>query len=172
MSRTPRITMTSRAEAAKNRNAALQRRLEGDPFAGGSTPIPLKEPTRWVTRWASSEFNAGRHWEMTARKGWDPVTADMLDQATPESLGMQVAEDGQLCRGVRATERLYRMAAEDFAEVQRLKTEKNLQGIGSASKVKADAAEAAAASHGAEAGEYIHNLPGSVIDKITGGDAA
>lgn len=173
MSRKPSISVTSRGEGAKNRNAALARRLQGNPFASGSRPIPLKDSERWQTRWANSELNENRHFQMKADLGWEPVTAaDLPNGVTPDGIGLSVAPDGQLCRGVRGTERLYKMDKEDFAAVQERKTQANLKGIGSASKIKADMADAAAASHGSEAAEFINSMPGQVIDKITGGEAA
>jgi hypothetical protein len=64
------------------------------------------------------------------------------------------------------------MDKDDFALVQQRKTEANLKGIGSASKVKSDIANAAAGAHGSEAADFLSHMPGQVIDKITGGDAA
>lgn len=168
MSRKPAITVTDRAEGAKNRNAALARRLEGNPFATGNRPIPLSDNEKWQTRWANSELNDNRHWQMKADLGWEPVTAaDLADGVTADSIGLRIAEDGGLVRGTRGTERLYKMPKADYQTIVDRKTASNNKGIGSASKVKADAANAAAASHGPEAAEYIANLPGQVIDKIT-----
>lgn len=172
MSRTPRVTVTDRAEGARNRNAALARRLQGNPFATGSRSIPLRDAKKWATRWANNEFNENRHWQMTHELGWEPVrAADLPDGVTPESLGLKVSEDGGLVRGARGQERLYKMAAEDLQAVQQRKADLNMKGIGSASKVKSDLAEAAAGSHGSEAAEFINDMPGQVIDKITGGMA-
>lgn len=173
MSRPARVTMTSRAEGGKNRNAALARRLQGNPFATGNRSIPLKDDAKWATRWANNEFNENRHWQMTHDLGWEVVTpADLPEGVTPETLGLRVAEDGGLVRGVRGQERLYKMAAEDFTAVQQRKTEANMKGIGSASKVKDDTANAIAGSHGSEAADFVANMPGQVIDKITGGLAS
>ena len=47
-----------------------------------------------------------------------------------------------------------------------------MRGIGSAAKIKADMANAAGSNLGGEAGDYINNLDGGVIDQITGGDAS
>lgn len=167
MSRKPTVTVTSRAEGGRNRNAALARRLAGNPHASGSRAVPLKHAEIWATRWANNEMNDNRHWQMTHELGWEPVTReDLEDGVTPDSLGLRVSEDGGLVRGARGNERLYKMRKEDQDAVMARKTEYNLRGVGSAAKIKQDAANAAAASHGTEAADYIANLPGEVVDKL------
>jgi hypothetical protein len=165
----PRVSMTSRAEGAKNRNAALARRLQGNPFATGSKSVPVRDPEKWALRWANSDANENRHYQMTHDLGWESVTpADLPEGVTPDQIGLRVSEDGGLVRGVRGQERLYKMAAEDFAAVQQRKTEANLRGVGSAAKIRHDMANATASAHGSEAADYVHNLPGEVVDKMIG----
>lgn len=172
-----RITVTDRAEVAKNaavelarRNPALAKRLQGNPHGAGSRTVPLKEPTRWQTYIANTYVDESAFLRMR-ENGWVPLTPEDLD-CTVEESGFRLSTDGYLVRGPQGQEMLFKMPSEDYRLLAQVKTEYNLKGIGSAKKIKADMAEAAAGSMGDEAGSYINNLEGQVIDRITGGDAA
>lgn len=171
------ITITSRAEGAKNRfaelartNPALARRLKsGNPFATGSREIPMAEPGRWHTYIANADADARAFHKMKAG-GWVPL--EEADLACPiEESGFQKMPDGSL-RSPDGKDMVFKMAMEDYRLLVRMKTEANMAGIGSQSKIRSDMAEAAGSQLGDEAGSYINSLDGQVIDRITGGDAA
>lgn len=169
--RKSQIDVTSRLDAAKTRNTALARRLQGNPFISGSKDIPLKEPKRWHTHIASMESDESRFYKMR-QNGWEPVTVDDIDGPIEES-GFRLHEDGKsLVRGVKGREMAFKMLKEDYRLLEAAKEAASMKGIGSARKIKADIAEAAGRQLGDEAGSYLSNLDGQVIDRITGGDAA
>jgi hypothetical protein len=168
------ISVTSRADSAKTRNVVLARRLaSGNPDGGGNRSIPLKEPERWYTRIENCLVDSGRFYKMVHELGYEPVKPEDL-ACTPAEIGFTVSPDGNIVRGPLGAdqEMLFKMPKEDRALLDEAMTRRNMQGIGSASKVKADLANAAGGALGGEAGDYIANLDGGVIDRITGGDAA
>lgn len=174
MARKPVITVTDRAESAKNaatdmarRNPALARRLAGNPHGGGSRGIPLKEPSRWHTYVANTYVDEGEFLRMKER-GWIPLAAEDLACSIEES-GFRKSPDGYLVRGPQGQEMIWKMPADDYRLLQEAKTQYNLRGIGSAKKIKQDMAEAASGQLGDEAAEYINSMPGQVVDTITGG---
>ena len=164
--REPTITAAPRG-ADIDIDAVIQRRLRGDPFAASALAIPLREPGRWATYVANSDTSPDRHYDMVARKGWTPMTtADLPDGVTAQSVGWNVAEDGQtLCRGTRGQEVLYKQPIEVNTAIAKAKAAQNLKGMGSAAKVKSDMTNALAAQAGDEAGTFAEqNI------HITGGD--
>lgn len=170
------ITVSDRSEGSKNaavelarRNPALARRLAGNPHGAGSRTIPMKEVGRWQTYISNAEINEGENLVMKER-GWVPVTPDDLGCPVDET-GFRLSPDGYLVRGPQGKEMLWKMAAEDYRLLQQVKTDYNLKGIGSASKIKQDMASAASSQMGDEAASYINNLEGQVVDTITGGQA-
>lgn len=175
--RKSQITVTPRAEQAKNsfvalarENPALARRLQsGNPYASGSKDIPLKEPHRWQTRIASTETDP-RRFHRLKHNGWIPLAEDDLGCPVEES-GFVKAPDGSL-RSPDGKEMVFKMDKAHFRVLEQMKTERNMQGIGSSKKMKEQMADAAGSQLGDEAGSYINSLSGEVIDKITGGDAA
>lgn len=173
MARKSQITVTDRAEGAKNaavelarRNPALARRLAGNPFGGGTRAIPMKEPGRWQTYVANTYVNDGEFLTMKER-GWVPVSPDDLACKVEES-GFRLSPDGYLVRGPQGQEMLFKMDVEDYRLLTQAKTEANMRGIGSARKIKQDIAEAASGQIGSEAADYINNLDGQVVDRIVG----
>lgn len=171
MPRKSKITVTSRADTAKTRNAALARRLaSGNPFAAGTKSIPLKEPHRWHTYIANTYVDDSAFYEMR-RNGWEPLLPEDLGCPIEES-GFTVSVDGHLVRGPRGQEMIFKMDADDYRLLERAKTERNMASIGSRSKTKNEMANAAGKQLGDEAGSFINGLQGEVIDRITGGDAA
>ena len=171
------ITVTSRAEQQKNRiaaitreNPALARRLaSGNPFANGSKEIPLREPEKWHTYLANNEADSRAFYKMKYN-GWIPLTED--DLACPlEESGFVKAPDGSL-RSPDNKDMLFKMDVNAYRTLEAMKTAANSRGIGSASQVKSDMADAAGRELGDEAGSFIHGLDGKVIDTITGGDAS
>lgn len=169
MPRKSQITMTSRGDAAKSRNAALARRLAGNPFGGWTKSLPLKEPQRWHTYIANTYLDEGAFYDMK-QKGWEPLTADDLACPVEES-GFRLSPDGYLVRGPQGQEMVFKMDTADHRALMDAKTAHNLQGIGSAKKIKEDTANAAAAQLGSEAADYIANLDGQTVDVISGGQA-
>jgi len=169
MPRKSQITVTSRADAARTRNAALARRLQGNPFGGGNRAIPLKEPGRFHTYIENTYLNENAFYEMK-EKGWEPLTPEDLACEVKDS-GFRLSEDGYLVRGEHGREMIFKMSKEDYRELEAAKTRANNRGIGSASKIRDEVANAAAGSLGSEAADYISKLPGQVIDHISGGEA-
>ena len=168
MARKSQITVTSRA---KTRNAALARRLaSGNIHTGGARSLPLKEPERWHTYVANTYVNDSAFYEMR-EKGWIPLEPADLN-CTVEESGFTLSPDGYLVRGPQGREMVFKMDKADYRLLEQAKTAANMRGIGSATKAKADIAEAAGSQLGDEAGSYINSLDGQVIDMITGGDAA
>lgn len=177
MARKSSITVTNRAEGAKNaavelarRNPALARRLASNPHGSGSRSIPLKEPGRWHTYVANTYLDESAFLRMK-EGGWVPLTTDDLACKVEES-GFRLSPDGYLVRGVNGQEMVFKMPAEDYRLLVQAKTDANLKGIGSQSKIKQDMAEAASGQMGDEAASYISKLDGKVVDTITGGSAA
>lgn len=171
MARKSNITVTSRADAAKTRNVALARRLaSGRIHTSGTKDVPLKEPQRWHTHIASALLDESRFYQMK-QNGWVPLTPADLDCPVEES-GFSLSPDGYLVRGPQGKEMIFKMDKADYRLLEQAKTDANMRGIGSASKVRSDMAEAASGTLGDEAANYISKLPGQVIDTITGGEAA
>lgn len=175
MPRKSSITVTDRAEGARNsatelarRNPALAKRLAGNPHGSGSRQIPLKEPGRWATYVANTYVNESEFVLMKER-GWVPLTADDLACKVEES-GFKLSTDGYLVRGPQGQEMAWKMAAEDHRLLTAAKTEANLKGIGSRSKIKADMAEAGAAQFGDEGATYISKISDGVMDHVGGVD--
>ena len=154
----PSITVAPRADESQwNQDDIIARRLNGEPFGLKADAIPLKEPGKWAVRIANSQLHESRHYDMVHKLGYRPMTRDFLpDGISPESLGFKVAEDGQtLCRGIRGDEVLYVMPKDQYDRIQMAKAAKNMEGMGSESKAKQAAAEAAAGVHGEQAAEYL-----------------
>ena len=171
MPRKSAITVTDRSLPLKDRNAALARRLaSGRIHGGGNTAVPLKEPQRWHTHIASAYLNDSRFYQMK-ENGWLPMTPDDLACKVEDS-GFTLSPDGYLVRGPQGKEMLFKMAKDDYRLLEQAKTQQNMKGIGSASKVRTDVAEAASGQLGGEAADYLSKLSGDVVDTITGGEAA
>lgn len=170
MARKSNITVSDRADAAKTRNTALARRLAGSVHGGGNRAIPLKEPARWQTYIANTYQDESAFYQMK-EKGWVPLEPADLDCKVEDS-GFRLSPDGYLVRGAQGREMVFKMDADDYRQLAMAKTAANMRGIGSASKIKSDMANAAGSALGSEAGDYIHGLSGGVIDTITGGEAS
>lgn len=176
MARKIPITVTSRANAAKDRIAAasrnpvLAKRLASGNLQGsGSSDVPMKEPERWYTRRDNQLADPNMFYRLVHEMGYQPVTAEDLN-CTPQEAGYRV-ENGYLVKGPAGQEEmLFKMSREDRALLDQATTVQNLHGIGSQAKIKADMAEAAAAQGGSEAGDFINGLSGSVVDQLAGID--
>lgn len=174
MARKSAITVTSRAHAAKDRAAAaarnpvLAKRLASGNINGlGTMGLPLKDPEKWYTRIENQLADPNMFYRMRHELGYEPLTAEDL-ACTPQEAGFR-EEAGILVRGaIGHEEMVFKMAKEDRAVLEQMATSQNLRGIGSASKIKADMAEAASSQLGGEAAEFIHGLSGSVVDSIGG----
>ena len=179
MARKSQITVTSRADAAKTQiagelrvgNEVLAKRLRsGNLQGGGSIAVPLKEPERWYTRIENQLADPNMFYRMRHELGYEPLTPDDL-ACKPSDAGFRVSEDGYLVRGPAGQEEMvFKMLHSDRAVLDTMYSESNKKGIGSSKTVKADMAEAAGAAIGAEAGDYISGLQGSVVDRIAGLD--
>jgi len=177
MARKSQITVTNRAETAKTsfaalarENPALARRLKsGNPFASGSKDIPLAEKEKWHTYIANTDSDARAFHKMKAN-GWVPLEESDLACPVDES-GFTKMPDGSL-RSPDGKDMVFKMAIEHYRVLEAMKTERNMQGIGSSKKMKEQMADAAGHSLGDEAGSYINSLDGNVIDRITGGEPA
>ena len=162
------IAVSSRADSAKTDNTVLARRLKGNLQGGGNRTIPLKEPQRWYTRIENNQADEQRFYHMVHELGYLPVKPEDL-ACEPAQIGFRVSEDGNLVRGGGTlVEMLFKMPVEDRALLDQAFTQANMRGIGSASKIKRDMAEATAASHGDEAANYVNSLDGEVSDQIVG----
>ena len=156
----PTIQVTSR------RSAALERRLQAgaNPHQTSAKVIPLREPHRWQLYIGNDYAGDDGLYRMVHEYGWLPLELSDL-ACKPEEIGYRVNESGHLVRGPQGREVVFKMDKADYALLVQRKTEKNLQGIGSASKTKTQAAEAAASAFGPEAGDYVHkHVTGTVTD--------
>lgn len=154
------ITVTPR------KNDVLARRLSGNPHGSGLRSIPLKEPQRWQLYIANNYNHDDDLYRMTHELGWLPLEADDL-ACKPDEIGFRVSEDGKLVRGTQGREMIFKMAKEDYAELQQKQTEANNKTIGRPGATKAEAANAVAAVHGPEAGDFVHkHLTGTVTDTV------
>lgn len=169
---TPSITVSPRADESQwSQEDIIAKRLAGAPFGIKADQIPLREPGKWALRVANTQAHDSRHYDMTHRLGYRPVTKDDLPEGiTPESVGFRLAEDGAtLVRGIRGDEVLYKMPAESYQQIQLAKAAKNVEGMRSEKAAKNAVVEATAAAHGAEAAEYISNHGKMTIrDTVTG----
>lgn len=162
------ITVTSRADRAKTANTVLARRLaSGNIQGGGNRGIPLKEPERWYTRIENTYVSDNRFYEMVHDLGYEPLKPEDL-ACKPEECGFRVSEDGNLVRGPQGQEMVFKMAKEDRAMLEQQMTAANMRGIGSTKQARADLANAAGSQLGAEAGDFMNGLDGSVVDRIVG----
>lgn len=175
------ITVTSRASAAKNRlvadvrdNPVLAKRLAAGNLGGGggTADLPIRDREHWYLRRDNQQADPNMFYRLRHELGYVPVTEDDLpDGLTPESIGCRVTPDGQLAMGDGAhEERWFKMSAANRAALDQAATAANMRGIGSAKKIKDDAAEAAAGQFGGEAGDYISKLDGAVVDRMAGLD--
>ena len=169
----PTVTISPRSDESQwNPEDVIAKRLAGAPFGLRTDVIPLREPGRWQLYIASSQINEGRHYEMTHQKGWVPFTrADLADGISPESLGFRVAEDGQtLVRGTRGEEVVYKMPQATYDQIQAMKADANTRAMKSENAAKHDAAEAAVATLGTEAADYIsQHAKITITDTVSGG---
>lgn len=167
------IKVTSRADAAKNTNAVLARRLAGNVFGHAEFKVPLREPEKWYTRWENTLVNPQQHYEMVHNLGYVPVTEDDLLVSAVEA-GVELTPDKKVCRGSGAMlEILYKMPREDRRELEMAQTEHNNRIIGKGSQkgTRNAIAQAASAQLGDEAASFLNSMPGSVVDTITSGEA-
>ena len=168
--RKPRIRVTPRTDDI-GLDAIVddinQRRLSGERVRNRGL-IPLREPGRWALHQANTLVNDARHYTMVHEAGWLPVTIDDLKPGTtPQSVGYRLAEDGRtLCKGPRGDEVLYKKERSVHEAIKLREAKANLKPTQSESAAKADIANAAAAAHGAQAGEYIaSNTTVRVVDR-------
>ena len=167
--RKSQIAVSNRADAAKTANVALARRLSsGRVHGGGSRTVPLKEPERWHTYIANTWATDSAFHDMR-EGGWVPLLPGDLACPVEES-GFRLSEDGYLVRGEKGREMIFKMDVADYALLEAAKTRHNMQGIGSAKRVREDIASAAAGPLGSEAAEFLHNMPGQVLDTIVSGE--
>lgn len=158
--RSPEVVMTEEqlVEFRRRKIEEIKAAAHLDPFGDQEVPIPLRE-RGWKVKEANDYADENRHYQMRHKFKYEPVTAaDLPDGVTPESVGYRLGEDGQLCRGPRGTEKLWKMPDEAYDYRQQLKTEKNKKGMGSAKAMKEDAANAAANTFGAQAGDFVSRL--------------
>lgn len=156
----PVVQVTSR------RNAALARRLApgGNPHATSARQIPLREPHRWQLYIANDYAGQDELYRMVHEYGWLPLEpSDLACKA--EEIGYRVNESNHLVRGPQGREVIFKMDKGDYRELMKRKTERNMQGIGSAGKTRTQVAEAASSAFGPEAADFIYkNVKGTVTD--------
>lgn len=173
--RKSQITVASRASAARNRtiadlrdNPVLAKRLQSGNLGGGggTADLPLKEREKWYLRRDNQQADPNMFYRLRHELGYVPVTPDDLPEGlTPDAIGCRVTLDGQLAMGDGAhEERWFKMSAAHRAMLDDAATTANNRGIGSAKKIKQDAAEAAAGQFGSEAGDFVDSLDGQVFD--------
>lgn len=156
----PAVKVTSR------RSAALERRLApgANPHATGARTIPLREPHRWQLYIANDYAGQDELYRMTHEYGWLPLEPGDL-ACNAEEIGYRVNESGHLVRGPQGREVIFKMDKGDYRELVKRKTERNNQGIGSASKTRFQVADAVSNAFGPEAADFVYkNVKGTVTD--------
>jgi len=165
-SEAPEAPAKPTVQVVSRRNAALERRLAkgANPHATSAKVIPLKEPHRWQLYIGNDYAEDDGLYRIVHEYGWTPLSPDDL-ACKPEEIGYRVSVSGHLVRGPQGREVVFKMDKQDYAILMQRKTEKNMQGIGSAAKTRTQVAEAAASHFGPEAGDYIHkHVTGTVTD--------
>jgi hypothetical protein len=133
--------------------SVIDRRL-ANPFGLPSQAIYLKEG-QWALRWFAESVRTGRIYQ-AQQLGWDFVLPEEL-RGTPSDAGAIIV-DGRVVRGDAGNrEILMKMAAEDFAKIQKAKADKNLRDLGSVAKLKESAANKASTELGDQAANAIYN---------------
>jgi hypothetical protein len=165
--RIPHITVTER------KTEALMRRLENPADDSYNTPVVRlrDDPTgeRWQLRWFNTAIS-GRLYVMR-NKGYEAVMrAEVanLDELTE----LAEAADGIVRRGEKGQEVLGKIPKADYQFIKRREVELRERRSQSTRSLRAQAAEAAAAKFGAEAGDFIEGKPigGGLIKSV--GDIA
>jgi hypothetical protein len=141
----------------------VKQRLAAGVFQSPSRPIRLKDNSL-VCRWFNSDKSSDHIWRAKNVQGWVSVTPDML--ADPDQVGgYTVSPTGSVVRGQRGSEHLMCMDRDLLAQVARAKEGKHNETIGNPAKIKSDLANHMAATHGSEAGDFVHrNVIGEVTD--------
>ncbi len=158
--RPPKITVHPRSdESTWSPEDIIRARLEGENIFGhtNDNSLPLKDRARWHQRIFNNMSNPSQVHAAQRKLGWVPIRLDDLeDGITPESLGMTVAPDGTIRRGARDHEEVFmKMDEASYQAVQKKKAAENVKGMSSEKAARDDAANAAAAAHGDQAGDYI-----------------
>jgi hypothetical protein len=169
---TKTVSVVNREDIAEHDvNAIIARRLAGEPFGARNTTIPLREPGRWATYEANSMADRNMHYRMVHELGWIPLRIEDLPEGlSPESIGWQVGDGGQLVRGTQGDQRLYKMPADVRKQISDAKARANMRGMGSAKAVKASVMEAASAQLGDEAAAFTSAaITVTGQDRVTGG---
>jgi hypothetical protein len=168
------IEVADRADIADvDVETVIAKRLAGEPFGVRNNSVPLRDPGRWELYEANTLSDRNMHYKMVHQLGWVPVTmADLDPSVTPESIGWQIGDGGQLVRGTHQDSRLYKQPSDVRKRIQDAKTAANMKGIGSAKAVKEAMTNAVAASAGSEAADFVHsNVSVTGSDRVTGGTA-
>jgi hypothetical protein len=156
----------SQISVTPRKNDVLARRLAGNPHSSGLRSIPLKEPQKWQLYIGNNYNNDDDLYRLVHEAGWLPL--EEVDLACkPEEIGFRVSEDGKLVRGPQGREMIFKMDKVDYAILQQKLTEANNATIGRPGKTKDAAANAVAAVHGPEAGDFVHkHLTGTITDTV------
>lgn len=155
MPRRPRIEVTERSLQTGldvlMSDPRYKARLQ-NPFNEPSSPINLKDDSR-ECRW----FNAGKgsdHIWRSKRKGWDQVReSDVLD--LEQIGGYNKSPEGFITRGERGQEVLMSMPKIVRVAIQTQKTRANNATMGNPNAMKNEVVNAAGASLGSEAADYL-----------------
>lgn len=132
-----------------------------NPGPEGGVPILLTEEG-WTLRWINTKL-ANRFYRAVHQQGWTQVKLTELKDP-PETLGLTDNGDGLVRRGDRGEEILMKIPTPVFTRIQRRKAEVERENM---KKTRQRLAEAAAAEHGAEAGEFVTSrLKGQVLDSM------
>lgn len=129
-------------------------------FGLPSTEIALKDK-QFATHWVNTAVRDSRFREMT-EAGYLPVRPEYL--ADPRSFLFTVSPDGYVTKGARGEEVLMYSTKENVAKRAEEKARRNQSGM---RNVKAEAVEAAGASLGDEAADFLNrhsNVVGGVRD--------
>lgn len=143
----------------------LSRRLE-NPDLPGSLPIRLKdEPDylrdpqgkkrTWYLRWINAAEN-GRWATVTDAMGYVPVYRDELQN--PDAVtGLSESKDGVVRRGDKGQEVLVKMPLELYTAIKARQQEARKRRARNAKAIREDIANAAGASIGSQAGDFMHD---------------
>ena len=141
---------------AKKPISVVERRLQsGQVFTAGSSGIPLKEPKRWMIRWANSQISADHVFVMRAEKGWEYVGLDDL-AVDPVEVGAHVL-DGKIVKGDKGQEVLMKMPAKDYRALQMQKDAENRKQTFGSKATKQAIVAGASSQLGDQAASYLHD---------------
>ena len=135
--------------------SVIERRLQsGKALQTSSKPIPMKEKG-WALRWENSDVSPDQIWRCINELGWEYVVPEDLD-CDLEEVGANI-RDNRVVRGVRGGEVLLKMRQKDFKQVQKIKTQENIDLTFNKKRTAEAALNAVGGQFGGQAAEFVRS---------------